>query len=241
MQKKSFFRRFVRPLIPFPKQKTLKRIFPRFETRNNAHLAGKYGIDLIIDVGANYGQFVEKMRSAKFRGEIISFEPIAAAHAFLTAKAERDPEWRIAPRMAIGDHEGDIEINIYSDSSLSSPYRMISSSETPVIERAPMMRLDDALSTFDLRGRNILLKIDVQGFESAVLDGATETLEKSKAIMLEVSLLQMYEHETPYLEMLMRLRELGFHAVYFAPVLNRNKLGETDQMDAFLVRNPKHP
>lgn len=235
---KTFFRRFVRPLIPFPKQKTLKRIFPRFETRNVVHLAHKYGIDLMIDVGANYGQFVEKMRSARFRGDIISFEPISAAHAFLVAKAGRDPHWHIAPRMAIGDTEGDIEINIYADSSLSSPYRIIDSNETPVIERVHMMRLDDALTGFDLTGRQILLKIDVQGFETAVLDGAPETLEKATAIMLEVSLLPMYEHETPYLEMLSRLRELGFHAVYFAPVLNRNRLGEAVQMDAFLVRNP---
>lgn len=239
MKKKSFFRRFVRPLVPFPKRKTLKKIFPRFETRNIVHLAHKYGIDLMIDVGANYGQFVEKMRSARYRGEIISFEPLSAAHAILVDKANRDPAWRIAPRMAIGDHRGEIEINVYADTSLSSPYRLLAAGEPPAVEHAPMARLDDAIAEVDLDGRNILLKIDVQGFETAVLDGAPLTLEKARAVMLEVSLLPSYEHETPYLEMLSRLRDLGFHAVYFSPVLNRNRLGEAVQMDAFLVRDPQ--
>lgn len=238
MKKKSFFRTYIRPLLPFPKRKTIRRYFPPFETRNIAFLAKKYGIDTIIDVGANYGQFVEKMRSVKFRGEIISFEPISFVHAAIEKKAGKDPNWRIAPRMAIGDRNGEIDINIYGDSSLSSPYTMVASSETPTVERLQLRTLDDALAEYDLRDRNILLKIDVQGFEPAVLDGARETLNHVTAIMMEVSLIRMYEHEVPYIEMLGRLRDIGFHAVFFSPVINRKKLGETIQVDAFLVRKP---
>lgn len=239
MAANKIFKTYIRPLIPFPKRKTLRRYFPSFETRNIAFLAQKYGIDLIVDVGANFGQFAEKMRSAKFRGDIISFEPLSFAHDALMKKSHKDAKWHIAPRMAIGDRTDEIDINVYSDSSLSSAYRIISATTEPTIERVPLRRLDDALKGYDTKDRNLLLKIDVQGFEQAVLDGAPETLAHAKALMLEVSLIQMYENEVPYLEMLTRLRNDGFHAVYFSPVVNRNRLGEAVQVDAFLVRNPR--
>lgn len=241
MAKRKIFKTYIRPFIPFPKRKTLRRYFPSFETRNIAFLAQKYGIDLLIDVGANYGQFAEKMRSAKFRGDIISFEPLSFAHDALMKKSHKDAKWHIAPRMAIGDRTDEIDVNVYPDSSLSSAYRIISATAEPTVERVPMRRLDDALNEYDLDNRNLLLKIDVQGFEQAVLDGAPETLNRAKALMLEVSLIQMYENEIPYLEMLTRLRSEGFHAIYFSPVVNRNRLGEAVQVDAFLVRNPRQP
>jgi len=239
MPKKSKFKTYIRPLIPFPKRKTLLKYFPSFETRNIAFLAKKYGVGLIIDVGANHGQFAEKMRSARFQGDIISFEPISFAHGALEKKSRKDTKWHIAPRMAIGDRNAEIDINIYSDSSLSSAYRIISATDEPVVERVPMRRLDDALAEYDLDNRTLLLKIDVQGFEHAVLDGAPQILKRADALMLEVSLIKMYENETPYLEMLTRLRDAGFHAVYFSPVVNRKRLGEAVQLDAFLVRNPQ--
>lgn len=239
MPKKSIFKTYVRPLIPFPKRRTLLKIFPSFETRNIAFLADKYGIVLIIDVGANQGQFAEKMRSAKYRRDIISFEPVSIVHDALKKKSRRDANWFVAPRMAIGDRNGEIDINIYPDSTLSSAYRIISEIQEPTIERVSMYRLDDALAEYDLDKRTLLLKIDVQGFEQAVLDGAPQTLKRAAALMVEVSLIKMYEHETPYLEMLTRLRDAGFHAIYFPPVVNRKRLGEAVQVDAFLVRNPQ--
>jgi len=236
---KSFFRSHLRPLLPFPKRRTWLRWFPPYETRNIVHLMALHGVDGVIDVGGNQGQFIQKLRSAGFRGPALSFEPLSSAHKTLESKAAKDSNWRIAPRMAIGDREGTLEINIYEDTSLSSTYKIIGSSEEPEVERSPMRRLDDALEESGFDCRKPLLKIDVQGFEDKVLDGAPETLKRAEALFLEVSLQPMYEQDTPYLEMLERLRELGFHAVFFTPVLNRKKLGEAIQLDAFLVRNPK--
>lgn len=237
MARKSFLKKYVRPLIPFPKRKTLRRWFPAFETRNIVYLLQKHGIDTIVDVGANEGQFIEKMRSAGFRGKVISFEPIGAVHALLAKKARRDPDWTVAPQMALGDRNGEIEINVYPDTSLSSALDLLTEADDARRETVPIRRLDDVVSEFGLDGTNILLKVDVQGLEMKVFQGGETFLPRVEAIFLEVSLIPVYEGETPYLEMLMWLRQNGFNAIYFAPVLNRQRLGEAYQMDALLVRD----
>lgn len=236
MAGKSFFMTYLRPLIPFPRRKTLRRWFPSFETRNIVHLLHKYGIDTIVDIGANEGQFVGKMRSAGFRGQVISFEPIGAVHGRLRAKAQRDRRWTVAPRMALGDHNGEIEINVYPDTSLSSALPLLTEGGNARRETVPVRRLDDVAEEMGIDGAGILLKVDVQGLEKAVFAGAPDFLSRVKAIFLEVSLIPVYEGETSYLEMLSWLRDRGFNAVYFAPVLNRQRLGEAYQMDALLVR-----
>src|SRR5260370_4795170 len=66
-------------------------------------------IDLVLDVGANTGQFVHQCRAAGYKGEIISFEPSAAAHAALLRSAEPDPLWTVADRTALGATTGEVE------------------------------------------------------------------------------------------------------------------------------------
>src|ERR1700750_1152764 len=56
-------------------------------------------IDLVLDAGANAGQFVHQCRAAGYKGKIISFEPSAAAHAGLLRSAAADPLWTVAARM----------------------------------------------------------------------------------------------------------------------------------------------
>ena len=50
-----------------------------------------FRIDLVLDVGANTGQFGKRLRTLGYAGEIISFEPLADAHALLQAAAAADP------------------------------------------------------------------------------------------------------------------------------------------------------
>src|SRR5688572_8587852 len=54
-----------------------------------------FQIDCVFDVGANEGQYAEKLREIGFRGSIISFEPIPALASVLRRKATRDPDWII--------------------------------------------------------------------------------------------------------------------------------------------------
>ena len=104
----------------------------------------RFGVDLVFDVGANVGQFGSEIRTMGFAGRIVSFEPLSAAHARLSAAAKRDPAWSVHPRCAIGDHDGTVEINIAGNSvsssisSVESGLRSVLSSSSPVgISLAP--------------------------------------------------------------------------------------------------------
>ncbi|EED36447.1 conserved hypothetical protein [Luminiphilus syltensis NOR5-1B] len=77
-------------------------------------------IDTVFDIGVNIGQFAQELRSVGFFGKIISFDPLTTAHAQLTIAAARDQEWLVYPRSAVGNEDGEIEINIAGNSVSSS-------------------------------------------------------------------------------------------------------------------------
>jgi FkbM family methyltransferase len=76
----------------------------------------RFEVDLILDVGANAGQFALQFRSLGYKGRLVSFEPLSSAHAKLEKTARRDSRWTVHPRCAIGAQNGGVEINIAGNS-----------------------------------------------------------------------------------------------------------------------------
>ena len=70
----------------------------------------RFAISCVLDVGANVGQYGAMLRSWGYRGRIVSFEPLAEAHAALARRAAADAGWQVAPRMALGDRDGEVEL-----------------------------------------------------------------------------------------------------------------------------------
>ena len=85
----------------------------------------KFGIDLVLDVGANTGQFAAEIREYGYGGRIFSFEPLTQAHNMLLRASADDPLWEIYSRCAVGDHDGEVEINIAGNSESSSILPML--------------------------------------------------------------------------------------------------------------------
>jgi FkbM family methyltransferase len=199
-------------------------------------------IDLLIDIGANKGQYALSRRRSGYRGEILSFEPLHAAHAKLLALAQEDKNWTVADRMALGDRSGEVEINVAQNSASSSLLPMLDAhlaaaphSRYIAREIVPLCRLDDVLgSTVD--GRKIFLKLDVQGFERSVLNGAERTLGASSALQLEMSLLPLYQGETLMPEMQQLLRSKGFVLWDLQPGFRDPVTGRLLQVDAVFAK-----
>ncbi len=231
----------IRPFIPFPKQRTLKLWFPPYHDRNVAHLINLHRVDLVLDVGANIGQYARRLRAGGYKGRILSFEPLVEAWAQAAAQAAKDPLWDIAPPMALAAETGTATLNVTRDSSLASLQKPLEGSGPAglAVERTETVEcrtLDDAAADALAKAKRPFLKIDVQGFEKPVLAGATKTLAACVGVQIELSLDPLYEGEPGYLEMLNLLEAQGFRLAFTLPVQSKQRLGPMDQFDGLLFR-----
>ncbi len=196
-------------------------------------------IDVVFDVGANAGQFAENLRDAGFAGRIVSFEPSTAAHGSLSKLARRDANWIVAPRMALGDHDGKITLNIAGNSASSSVLPMLPShvsadpnSRYVGSETVDLRTLDSVSTEFAGNTERTFLKLDVQGSEHRVLQGAERFLNRVTGIQLEMSLVPLYDGEHLFHQMLDDLEERGFEMWCLFPGFVDLDTGRLLQLDA---------
>jgi FkbM family methyltransferase len=182
------------------------------------------GIDVVLDVGANAGQYGEQLRELGFRGRLVSLEPVAEAFAELERRAGADDAWE-AVRVAASDADGEITLNITGDSRSSS---VLARNErfadkagwAPKESREVAARRLDGLVGELLRpDERAYLKLDVQGYERHVLDGAGAALARFEAIELELSVTPLYDGQPSLIEMLPLLADRGFRPVCLEPIL----------------------
>lgn len=204
----------------------------------------RFGIDLVLDVGANQGQFATQLRRGGYTGKIVSVEPLSDAHGKLLQASVGDAKWEVYPRCAVGDRNGEVEINIAGNSESSSILPMLESHRSAAPESAyqgkeivPIKTLDAVAEQYLKNANAPFLKIDTQGFEWQVLDGARGTLPRIKGILVELSLVPLYEGQHLWQEMKARLEAEGFVLWVFEPVFSDPLDGRTLQVDGIFYRN----
>jgi FkbM family methyltransferase len=213
-----------------------------------AHLLRTRDIHLILDVGANAGQYGSLLRSDfGYRGRILSFEPLTAAHAALTARAAADPLrlWEVAPRLALGAVNGTTTIHVAGNSVSSSILPMQPSHESAApqsvgrgVEEITISRLDDVVRQRSISiDRHVLLKIDTQGYELEVLKGAAETVAAVGATQTEMSFQPLYGGQPLFDEVYAYLAERGFTVFDIIPGFSDPQSGRLLQADGIFVRD----
>ena len=80
------------------------------------------------------------------------------------------------------------------------------------------------------------LKIDTQGYESAVLDGAAKTLSRVVGVQVEMSLVPLYQGQALMPELVDRLQRLGFALWGISPTFAQDETGRMLQVDATMFR-----
>lgn len=200
-------------------------------------------VDLVLDVGANEGQYVSSLRERGYAGRVVSFEPLSSAHAKLSRAARTDKAWTVHPRCGIGAADGEITINIAGNNVSSSVLPMLASHadaapESRYIgtEKVALARLDTVAGAYLTGAQSVYLKIDTQGFEAAVLEGASQLLARCKAVQLEMSLLPLYEGQQLWPYFVEFLQAQGFELWTVLPGFVDPGTGRTLQMDAVFVR-----
>lgn len=211
-----------------------------------ALLAG-HGVSLVLDVGANTGQYASRLRRAGWGGRMVSFEPQAAAHAELRAAAANDPAWQVAPPLALGAEAGETVLHVSNESDMSSLLEMrpefLATSPTSAIvaeETVRVITLEAALAEYAGEADRVFVKIDTQGSEAAVLDGAGDGLRRVVGLQLELSLVPLYEGETTYRAMIERLGGLGFAPYLLIPGYFSRHMGRMLQFDGVFFRPDDH-
>jgi FkbM family methyltransferase len=197
-------------------------------------------IDLIIDIGANEGQFIRDARKWGYRGEVWSFEPSRCAFNLLYQNSINDPKWCIY-HQAVGDFDGEIELNISKNSVSSSILGMEKlhletalSSIYIDAEVVKISRLDAFCEKEQVSNKNYFVKIDVQGYEANVLKGGMSTLKNARGVLCELSLVPLYEEQELWLSMVRKFDELGLSIWSIYPGFTDQNTGKTLQVDVIL-------
>lgn len=199
--------------------------------------------NVIYDIGANAGQFALGIRSAGFLGRIVSFEPLTEAHQQLMNAAVNDPDWLVHPRTAVGDFDGEAKINIAGNSESSSILPMLESHSSAAEcsayigeETASVIRLDSTIDKYLDYDSRLFIKIDTQGYEWQVLDGAKETLKRAVGVILELSMVPLYGGQKLWRETIDRMEVEGFVLWAVQQVFTDPRSGRVLQVDATFIR-----
>jgi len=179
---------------------------------------GGISFDSIIDVGANEGQFAREMLELYPTAQIFCFEPLEAPFLKLTEWAATQSGNIRCFKMALGDHIGEIEMHLNekftpSSSVLTITDRSIELYPQTYVDKSvsvTMSTLDTVMSEVHLDAtKNMLLKLDVQGFEDRVLNGASKTLSLCNAVILEVLVEHLYEGQAQFADIVTLLHRFG--------------------------------
>ena len=199
--------------------------------------------NVVFDVGANVGQYGLSLRKCGFKGRIVSFEAITSIHSRLSAVADRDPDWFVAPRCALGRATGESSINVAGNSVSSSLLPMSKThlqaapgSAYVAHETVRVERLDDVGPPLLPMDGRILLKVDTQGYEEEVLAGAGLILKDVSAMQLELSVVPLYQGAPDLRRILELCENLGFQLYGLIPGFFDEKTGRLLQMDGLFLK-----
>ncbi|GAB5537196.1 MAG: FkbM family methyltransferase [Rubricoccaceae bacterium] len=210
-----------------------------------ARLLRHHAPTVVLDVGANEGQFGLSVRKAGFTGRIVSFEPIASVFAHLAKAAASDPAWEVH-HTGLGDRDQTETLHVASNtasSSLLAPGEALrehaSFIEFKDTEEVTVARLDTLFSDLVSPGDVVALKVDTQGYEQAVLNGAESVLDRINTVFLELSLVPLYDQEPPAETIIAWMRERGFVPAYLAPAFTEDGTRRWLQSDVLFVREDR--
>jgi FkbM family methyltransferase len=207
-----------------------------------AQFLAQNNIDAIFDVGANRGEFGWDLRDMGYRGRIVSFEPLQDAYALLTATAKPDPLWQVI-NIGLGDQDEQRVLNVAANSESSSFLPMLAAHEQAAPESryikremATIRRLDGVFRDYAAPGEAVFLKIDTQGFERRVLEGAKSILKDVPLVQMECSLVPLYGDVDSIEAMIGAMRELGYAPIDQKPTFYHRDSHHLMQMDVVFLR-----
>ena len=194
---------------------------------------------VVIDVGANRGQFALDVLTACPNASVISFEPLPSEADVFEAILGGVPRVHLL-RSAVSDRDGAAQMHVTAAADSSSLHRPtdLQSSTFPGThqideQEVHVCSLDSVSWPLEIPERT-LLKIDVQGHEFAVLRGAERLLGQIRWVYVEVPLVELYEGQALAGEVFEQLHRHGYRPVDLSAPTRAN--GRALQVDVWLDR-----
>jgi len=214
----------------------------------------------IIDVGANKGQSIKFFLSLFPYARIVSFEPQESLIPALKEVELAYPsnEILIINKACGGKnhsfdqkfYQHDIssglagfnKLNIKSKDSLNlsklSTQEDLESYQSIINHESTVQTI--SLESFcNERGidRVDILKVDTQGFEPEVLDGAGEILQHTSIVLVELMFYDLYERSVSFYDVEKYLHKAGLYLFDISHISKNPLNGRTDWVDAIYVRS----
>jgi FkbM family methyltransferase len=212
--------------------------------RHLVHQLAALNVDVVVDAGANSGQYATCLRQADFKGRIVSFEPLAGPFSRLAGRSSADPLWECR-QCALGDFDGTIAMNVAGNAGASSSILPMLQSHRDVfpqanyvgVEDVAICRLDSVAPRLLRHNDAVFLKIDVQGFEKQVIAGSEATInDRCVGLQLELSFVALYDGDMLIQEALDLMESLGFVLAGIAPGFVDVRSGRVLQADGVFFR-----
>lgn len=211
------------------------------DIKTRIKIAQSLNIDVLLDVGANTGQYAQKMRAFGYTGKVVSFEPLSNIFEKLKQNSASDSKWEIN-NYALGKEDTEGVINIAGNMDSSSILSMLPEHEknaphSKYVGQQPIIikRLDTVASSLYNEQNNVMLKIDTQGYEESVLRGAEKSLKHIKMLQLEMSIVPLYESEMLFTDMVRFLDQQNFCLYGIENGFTNSKTGRLLQFDGIFV------
>jgi FkbM family methyltransferase len=208
-------------------------------------LLSSKGIDVVFDIGANEGQFASGLRRNGYKGTIVSFEPVAEVYEKLCANARGDAKWKTV-NCALGSFDGKTEINVAMNTVSSSllnmlPRHLDAAPQSRYVRREgiSVRRIDAVIDSYLASGENAYVKMDTQGLERQIIEGADGSLERIWGMQLELSLVPLYQGETLIGDMINLLSEKDYALLSIEPAYRDGASHEVLQVDAMFFRRDR--
>jgi FkbM family methyltransferase len=197
-------------------------------------------VEVVLDVGAHVGEYAIELRSGGFTGTIVSFEPTHDHFRVLSSKAAEDPDWT-AEKMALSDVDEEAQLAVAGRYTSLLPARsslveMFHGARPTTFENVVVRRLDGLSLYTSCLAKPTLLKMDVQGNELRVLRGAGKVLGQIPLVEAELSIVEFYDGQASFYEVLRHLDDHGFTLVDLEPITRDNKTGKLAQANGIFVR-----
>jgi FkbM family methyltransferase len=159
-------------------------------------LAG-LGLDTVVDIGANRGQFASCIRRLYPAAQIYSFEPLNKAAKTWRETFKNDMRATLF-NQAVAAQSGSATMHVsrWDVSSSLLPAAQAQHDNFPFTaeasrETVATAMLSDCVDAAAIAGR-ALLKLDVQGFELQALQGCTDLLHRFEFVYVEASFIELY-------------------------------------------------